>query len=489
MKNRRQRFVLVLFLFSMFVPLFVPGPVSAVSSLLRFPHSADKDPRQTLFEDGSFHLNDKILQQVKKDERLCLTLNDCIRISLVRNRDINLANEALIQADADVARALSAIYPFLGAEGSYTRLDEDLAFALGPVSMTFMEQDLYTAGIVLRQPVFMGGRLNAACKAAEYSRDAREKEKLGVEEEIIFQVTRAYYAAQVAEAFSRVALEGVSLLEVHEHDVAIFVREGVSPKLDLLRTQTELANARKELNGAENAFDLGLSSLKNLLVVDLEEPVVLIDHLRHIHRSLLDLSILATRALSKRYELYALRSQLAASEQGLKAAKGELLPAVALEGRYEYIKGDFRELDGGNHWTVGIGAQVPLWDWGNIRSKIRKAGSQVKGIKLQLQKAEESICLEVRRAYLDFGKAEKNFIAAESAMTTAKEAYRLAKAGYREGAGTNTDVLEGRTALSRADANHALALFECNVAFAALQRAVGTPVIEQIENEKEISAR
>ena len=489
MKNRRRRFVFVLFLFSVLVPLFVPVQVSAVTSLLRPPCSADKESLQTLFEDGSVHLNDKIFQQVKKDKKLCLTLNDCLRISLVRNRDINLANESLIQADADVTRALSAVRPFLGAEVSYTRLDEALAFGLGPISMTFMEQDLYKAGIVLRQPVFMGGRLNAARKAAGYSRDAREKEKLSVKDEIVFQVTRAYHAAQVAESFFRVALEGVSLLEVHEHDVAIFVREGVSPKLDLLRTQTELANARKELNGAENAFDLGLSALKNLLVVDLEEPVVLMDHLRHIQRPLFDLSILTTRALSKRYELYALRSQISAVEQGLKAAKGELLPAVALEGRYEYIKGDFRELDGGNHWTVGIGAQVPLWDWGNIRPKIRKAGSQVNEIKLQLQKAEESICLEVRRAYLDFGKAEKNFIAAESAMTTAKEAYRLAKAGYREGVGTNTDVLEGRTALSRAEANHALALFECNVAFAALQRAVGAPVIEQLENEKEISAR
>ena len=181
---------------------------------------------------------------LKKDGRLHVSLKDCLQIALQRNYDIRLFQEALVQADAKIIQARSAMLPFLGAEASYTKLDEELSFSMGPSSLTFMDSDLYKAGIIVRQPIFMGGRLNAARKAAQHSREATAKEKRSVEDEIIFQVTRAYRIVQVAEVFQRVAVEAVDLLKAHEHDVAILVEKGAIPEIDLLRTNTELANAR-----------------------------------------------------------------------------------------------------------------------------------------------------------------------------------------------------------------------------------------------------
>jgi outer membrane protein len=120
-----------------------------------------------------------------------------------------------------------------------------------------MERDIYKGGVVLRQPIYTGGRLNAARKATRYSRDARIQDKKSIEEEIVFQVTRVYWTADVAEAFHHVAIEAVKLLERHEHDVSILVREGANPEVDLLRTKTDLADARKNLNASAYAFDIG----------------------------------------------------------------------------------------------------------------------------------------------------------------------------------------------------------------------------------------
>jgi outer membrane protein len=301
-----------------------------------------------------------------------LSLDDCIHVALARNFNIRLANEALVQAEADIVQARAAMLPFIGAEASYSRLDEELGF--GP--MTFMDRDIYKAGLVVRQPIFTGGRLDAARKAARYSRDARVQDKRSVERDITFQVTRIYRTIQVAEAFQEVATEAVTLLETHEHDAGILVREGAVPELDLLRTRTELANARKELNAADNALDLALSALKNLLVIDLGIPVYLTEHLGRPLRPTDDLNTLTAMAISHRSELSSLKSQVAAAEQGFKAAKGEYLPAIALEGRHEYMEGDYRDIDGGEHWTVGIGAQLPIWNWDQTSAKVTKAKSQ-----------------------------------------------------------------------------------------------------------------
>lgn len=446
--------------------------------------SSPKESRPAL-ECKSPHSGDKTLQRYMIGDKLCLALNDSICIALERNRDIHLTREALIQAEADITQARSAMLPFLGAQASYIRLDEEIAFTLGPISATYIDRDIYKAGVVVRQPIFMGGRLNAGRKAAEHSRDARAQEKRSVEEEIVFQVSRAYHTAQVAEAFYKVAEESVRLLETHEHEVAILVREGANPELDLLRTQTELANAQKELNTAQNALDLTLSALKNLLVVDLEEPVSLTEHLHRPPRPQGDLSSFTQLAVSQRPELSSLKAQVEAAEQGLKAARGEYLPEIALEGSYGYMQGDFRDLEGGDHWTLGVGAQVPLWNWGKTSARVRKARSKLEQARIQLEKVQDQIRLQVRQTFLDLGKAEKNIAAADSGLDTAREAYRLATASYKAGAATNTDVLDARTALSRAEANHAQALFENNVALAALKRAVGITVYEEKGIEKE----
>ncbi len=473
------------------------GPVCASARSPQPTHgyiSSPKESRPALECKGS-HSGDKTLQRYKTDDKLWLTLNDSICIALERNREIHLTREALIQAEADITQARSAMLPFLGAQASYIRLDEEIEFTLGPISLgpmtlppvseTFIDRDIYKAGVVVRQPIFAGGRLNANRKAAEHSRDARAQEKRSVEEEIVFQVSRAYHTVQVAEAFYKVAEESVRLLETHEHEVSILVREGANPDLDLLRTHTELANAQKELNTAQNALDLTLSALKNLLVVDLEEPVSLTEHLHRPPRPQGDLSSFTQLAVSQRPELSSLKAQVEAAEQGLKAARGEYLPEIALEGRYGYMQGDFRDLEGGDHWTLGVGAQVPLWNWGKTSARVRKARSKLEQARIQLEKVQDQIRLQVRQTFLDLGKAEKNIAAADSGLDTAREAYRLATASYKAGAATNTDVLDARTALSRAEANHAQALFENNVALAALKRAVGITVYEDKRIEKE----
>ncbi len=440
----------------------------------------------TIFGLGSriSHEGSEMLLPFRQSGKLHLALIDCIDIALERNLDIHLIEETLAQADADITRAWSAMLPFIGAEASYTQLDEELAFGMGPVSMTFMDRDIYKAGVVLRQPLFTGGRLNAGRKAARYSRDARIEDIKSVEKEIVFQVTRVYRTAQVTEAFYHVAVEAVNLLEKHEHDVAILVHEGENPEVDLLRTKTDLANAKKYLNGSANAFDIALSGLKNLMVIDLEESVFLTQRLDRIPRPEGDLSSFTGRAIKNRSELSSLKHQIAAAEQGLKAARGAYLPRVGLEARYEYIQGDIRDMDGDDHWTIGIGADVPLWNWGKTRADVIKAQSEFNQLKIKYKKVEEEICLEVRKAFLNLGKAGKNITASEAALKTSSEAYRMEKARYQAGEGTNTNVLNAQTALSRAEANHVQALFEHNVALAALERAMGLNMKEYINLEQ-----
>ena len=413
-------------------------------------------------------------KKLKQEGHIYLSLQDCKLMVVNRNFDVRLAGESLNQAKADIAKAHAALFPSLQLEASYSRLDEELGLSLGPQSFVFMDKDIYKAGLVVRHPLYTGGRLTAAYQAARFLRDAQARSEEAVRNTIIFQVIRAYHTIQLAESFRNVAQEAFGMLQRHEHDVAILVEKGANPKIDLLRTQTELANAKKRLNGTEKGVDLARSVLKNFLDINFSQTLVLIDMLEQSTGQDDDLTSLTQRAMAARSELLAINAQMEAARRQIKAAKGEYLPSVALEGRYEYLEGDTRDMEGGDHWTVGVGAELPIWNWGEIAAKVRKAESQLVRIKLEREKTADFIRLEVREAYLEIKKAEKNIEAAEAGRTAAREAYRLSRAMYRAGAGTNTEVLDARTGLSRAEADYTQALFDYNVALANLERAVGT---------------
>ncbi len=215
-----------------------------------------------------------------------------------------------------------------------------------------------------------------------------------------------YRAAQVAAEFQKVTSEGVSLLEAHEHDVAILVREGENPQIDLLRTGTELANARKDLNVANNAVDLTLSALKNLVGIGLEEPVILTEPFGRSPRPPEDLPTLTRSALSKRPELSALRSRREAVGYAMKAAKGEYLPTVAVGGRYEYLKGDIRDFRADPLDACGHCRDARL-ELGRDSSEGQKAESQAEQVFIRSGRRKTPSGWSPP-GVLELGKAEKN---------------------------------------------------------------------------------
>ena len=144
-------------------------------------------------------------KKLEQEGHIYLSLQDCKLMVVNRNFDVRLAGESLNQAEADIAKAHAALLPSLQLEASYSRLDEELGLSLGPQSFVFMDKDIYKAGLVVRHPLYTGGRLTAAYQAARFLRDAQARSEEAVRNTIIFQVIRAYHTIQLAESFRNVA--------------------------------------------------------------------------------------------------------------------------------------------------------------------------------------------------------------------------------------------------------------------------------------------
>jgi outer membrane protein len=417
------------------------------------------------------------VQQVRADEDVSegpLTLEESVRIALERNQDVLIAQQRVIESERALAEARAAFFPAFEAMATYRRIDEPPSFEVpmfGEVS--FMPTESYQAGFVGQQPLFTGGRLtNAYLMAREGVRLSAEQQE-AVRNDLVWRVKQAYYSILVTEKFAAVAEQSLRLLDAHLRDIERFMETGLVARVDLLRTEVQRADAEQRFNSARNAVDLAKSAFNNLLDRPLEMPVNVKDVLVY-EPWVITLEEATAVALEHRPELRALEAALAIAQRAVNLSLAEYFPTVAAQGVYDWEKGTQLEiLDDGWHWTVGVSASMNLWDWGGRRARVTQARARMEQAKLNLEKLQNVVALEVRQAFLKMDEAEKNVAVSEKAVVSAQESYRTTTERYREGVGTNTDVLEAETALASAEANRYQALFDYDVAVARLDKAMG----------------
>ena len=125
---------------------------------------------------------------------------------------------------------------------------------------------------------------------------------------------------------------------------------------------------------------------------------------------------------------------------------------------------------------MGARATWPLFDGMLTRGKVTQARAQLSQAELDQADTRRRIELEVRQSYSDYLQALELLEAQKKTVEQAEESLRLAVARFRAGTGTQLDVLSAQTALTEARSNQIQALYDYNVAVAALERATGTLV-------------
>ena len=138
-------------------------------------------------------------------------------------------------------------------------------------------------------------------------------------------------------------------------------------------------------------------------------------------------------------------------------------------------------MDGGrshepNAWDVTVAAQWNVFEWGATRDEVQSSRADLSKARLALVQVRDAVRLEVKQNYLALTAAEQNIRVAEKAREQAKENYRMSEERYREQVATSTEVMDAETLLTSALNNYYGALYQYNLAWASLERAMGQGV-------------
>jgi outer membrane protein len=161
-------------------------------------------------------------------------------------------------------------------------------------------------------------------------------------------------------------------------------------------------------------------------------------------------------AMRRRVDIAAQRSRVHAAEAAVAIARGERVPTVTGSAGFssEYASGSdvgfLRQIDARRGGSIGVGVAIPIFDRGAASIDRQRAQVRLDDELLALRDEEQTVALEVRRAYLDYTAAQEQLAAATAQQQAAALALEAAQARYRVGAATFVEVTLARATLIQA---------------------------------------
>jgi outer membrane protein TolC len=180
---------------------------------------------------------------------------------------------------------------------------------------------------------------------------------------------------------------------------------------------------------------------------------------------------------SSRPELKILQNTVDLSKQTTNALKAGNLPTVLLTGGYMVSNPNpFNgfEKEFGGVWNVGVVVRVPVWNWGDVKYKVRASKGATAMANLELEDARELISLQVRQSNFKVKEAQKKLTMAQSNVANADENLRMANLAFKEGTASFTTVMEAQTAWNAAQSQLIDAEIGVKLSEVELQKALGT---------------
>ena len=421
-------------------------------------------------------------QPAAPPEPMTLTLAQAVELAMKQNIDVGLAELDLRTFQSRYRQVIGTAIPDLSLMGSYTRnFKKPLAF-FGGRKTEIGEINGMQGGVELEQTLYSGGRLTAGLKATRLAVGSGQDELRATKDDAALAVKRAFYSVLLASATASISEDNLRSAEDHLATIQARYKQGLDSDLIVLRQEVEVANAKPALIQSRNLHELGLTLVKDLLGLDVDQPLVLIGDLGATGTAIPRYEAAAKAAVERNPDYQASRKRTEAALQMARVAAGEGKPQLSLFANYMWT-GQSPDLSpgpeqSGTSAAGGLRLRFPFFTGGEIHERVRQARIDHERAGEAMRKIERSVRVEVKRQWLAVNEAGERALSQEKAIGQARRALEATEVRYKEGHAGQLELNDATLALNRAATQHAQALHDYQVALAALERAAGARIEE-----------
>lgn len=426
-----------------------------------------------------------------------LALPEAVNIALARSLRMADSRLAVQEKEHQRREAFSDFFPTIDLQyisnwDRYKQASNISAFAgshdsrwvarLGPVVPTINPRYPYridpyrsfTFTATITQPLYTGGKLLNDYKYSRLGVDYSAIQFQVDRQDLTLEVYEAYYELIQAQKLLWVAEQSISALEGLRNQMLEFYKAGVSPKVDVLSAEGQLAQARIQKTQALTDIERYKATLNYLLRYPQETPIDVVEDIEYRGNPYRVPDIYATAA-ANRLEIRQANISVEQAMALVKSSQADILPSVAVKAQATRINDDWNPFDREaiNDWSLS-GVLTWTFDMFRNRETVKERRATQARAFVNRELLVEQIMEEVKTAFLDMKRSESDIADNRKAVEYRKENFRINQERYKEQVATYIEVLDAQRQLAQAQGDYFISLVNYRINQAVLERRMGT---------------
>lgn len=442
-----------------------------------------KRSNQILFVLILVNLNLSYAQQLT--DTLKLTLSQAVSMALERSWDIQIANEDIKKSEEQISEAYANAFPRIEFSGRYIRnikfpvlfippnnpfnpSDQTLTIELG-------SKNSYDLGFSISQVIY-NQKVNSAIQIAnEYSEYSKFGEK-STRQQLINSVKKAFYNVLLMQELVTVSNQNYEVAKANLKNVTAMFNQGIVSEYDYLRSEVQAANVQPYVIQTENNLELAKNNLKNLLAIDLRQPIKLLGEFTFDEVSSNVIDQLSYEAINNNPLINQLKVQSSLLEKNITIQRSDYFPTLSFFGQYQFQAQDntfkFKDYNWAKTFYVGLQLSYTLFDGFSRSARIEQAIIDRQKVEISRMKLEAGLKIQILQAQLKMEESKKRIYAQEKSLQQAEKALKIAQSRYKNGVGTQLELIDTQAALTMAKTNYAQAIYDYLIAKSDWEYAV-----------------
>ena len=343
---------------------------------------------------------------------------------------------------------------------------------------------IFAGSVLVTQPIFMGGGIVALNKLADINEEFANNSVAARRQGILYSTDQAYWQVVSLSHKKRLAESYLELVRKLDSDVGKMITDGVATRSDALSVSVKVNEAKMALTKVTDGLTLSKMLLCQICGLPLNEELRVKNEEGLARRPEGESQFAAAEvgspignsSFEARPELRMLQNTVDISRQATNLMKAGNLPQVMLTGGYAVsnpntFNGFERKF--GGFWNVGLLVRIPVWNWGDVRYKVRASKGLTAVRQLELDETREKIELQISQSSFRVDEARKRLALAQASIARADENLHTANMGFKEGIITPTMVMEAQTAWLQAQSELVDAQIEVRLSQVDLKKSLG----------------
>ncbi len=369
-----------------------------------------------------------------------ITLQEVESLALKNFYEIKKRKKEVEQAQEEVYKAMAEFLPKIDFSYSFflaKKQDIVVSTPFFSSKFTLIDDNFYKTNIVLNQNILNFIVLNRL-KVNKIRKELKILELEAVKNSIKFKVREAYINALKSKAITEVLEKQVKRLEEHYRNVKALYKEGYVALKDVLETKVKLYEVRNKLLRARANYKKSLDFLSYLAGKKVTEV-----------KEIKKIPTLEKVDLSNNPRLKVLKTSIKLSKTHTKVVASYFYPLIDFSVVYQRTN-ESPSLPQ-NRYFISVNLKWNFFNGGKKIFELKKARRNVQILELEYLKEKELLKTKLKNILRDIKVLKWEIETANLRLEEAKEHYKLALEKYKNGLGTNVEVLDAEAYLTSAE--------------------------------------